>query len=607
MARICAHLDGLPLAIELAAARIKLLSPHAMLDRLGSRLDFLKGGAPDLPARHQTLRQAIEWSYDLLADDEKAFFRRLAVFTGGCTLEAVEQVCGAEGGPRMDALDAVAALVDKSLLRQEVGPGEDPRFVMLETIREYGLECLKRAGGAEPAHHAHALYYLDLAERAEAEHMGPRQNQWLDRLEREHDNLRAALSWAGARGAIEIGLRLGGALWRFWLVRGYKREGRRRLEGLLAMPGAEARTNARGKVLHRVGMIIHELSDYWEAHPFLQESLSIWRELGDKGGTATALNSLGWLAYQWGDFASGWSLSREALELHRERGEKRGVVVALFNLRVVALQRGDYPQALSLFEESLAFRHEIGDRRGCAYVQVHLGWVVHQRGDYDRASMALEEALTAFRELNDRQLIAWALSFRGLVAHELGELDRAQVILEESLSLARDVGNKAITAWALTHLAEVSNSQGKVALATTLSDEGVSLSREIGNAWVLAPALHSRGSLARAQGDLDRALALYRESLKLWSRMGGRRGIANCLEGFAGLAMVRGKPEDAARLYVAAEAIRQTIGAPRPPRSRGEHEHDLATLRCELGEKGFATAWAERQTMMPEQACELAG
>jgi len=607
VARICAHLDGLPLAIELAAARIRLLSPHAMLDRLGKRLDFLKGGPRDLPARHQTLRQAIAWSYDLLTDDERAFFRRLALFTGGCTLEAAERVSAAIPGLGIEALDGVAALVDKSLLRQEEGSGEDPRFVMLETIREYGLECLKAAGEGEQAHHAHALYYLDLAEQAEAELTGPRQNQWLDRLEREHDNLRLALSWAEERGATEIGLRLGGALWRFWLARGHKREGRQRLERLLAMPGAEARTNARAKALHRAGTIIHELSDYGEAHSFLQESLSIWRELGDKGGTATALNSLGWLAYQWGDFASAWSLSGEALELHRERREKRGVAVALLNLGAVALHRGDYPQALSLFEESLAFRREIGDRRGCAYVQVHLGWVAHQQGDYVRASMTLEEALTALRELNDRQLIAWAQSFRGIVAHELGELDRAQVTLEESHSLARDVGNKAITAWALGHLAEVLSTHGNVALVGTLQEEGIFLWRQIGNLWGLAHALCSRGHIAYAAGEFDRAATLFRESLRLWLKMEGRRGIADCLEGFAGLALARGDPTGAARLYAAAESIRQAIGAPRPPRKRPEHERDLARLRRELGEEGFAIACAEGRAMTPEQASELAG
>lgn len=606
VARICAHLDGLPLAIELAAARIKLLSPQALLDRLGSRLDFLKGGARDLPARHQTLRQAIAWSYDLLAEEEKAYFKRIAVFTGGCTLEAVERVCGGDGGLGMDALDAVAALVDKSLLRQEEESGGEPRFVMLETIREYGLECLKAAGDWDAARRAHAVCFLGLAEQAEPELTGPRQPQWLDRLEREHDNLRTALTWAEEQGECEIGLRLGAALWRFWVVRSHMREGHERLERLLGMPGAGARTMARARGLHGVGTIIHEISYYAEARPFLEESLAIWRELGNKEGTATALNSLGWLAFQLGDFERARSLSEEALQLNQELGERRGAAVALFNLGSVALHTSEYPRALALLEQSLALRREVGDRRGCAYVQVTLSWVEQERGNYERATAILEEALAALRELNDRQILAWALSFRGRVAHDLGELDLAQGILEESLSLAREVGNKVIIAWVLSHLADVLHSRGEVASALPLLEEGIALWRAI-NRWGLPPALYCRGYMAYTAGEFDRALALYRESLELWWKLGTRRGVADSLEGLAGLALAQNHAERAVRLYAAAEAVRQAIQAPRVPRRRAAYERDVAAARRALGEEEFATAWAQGQAMTPEQVWELAG
>jgi predicted ATPase len=606
VAQICAHLDGLPLAIELAAARIKILTPQAILDRLGSRLDFLKGGARDLPARHQTLRHAIGWSYDLLTDDEKAFFRRIAVFTGGCSLEAIAQVSGGVGAPGADALDAVTALADKSLLRQEEGPGAEPRFVMLETIREYGLEWLNAAGEWESARRAHMHYFLALAEQAEAELTGPRQSLWLDRLESEHDNLRAALSSAEEYGEVETGLRLGAALWRFWLVRSHMREGRERLEGLLALPGAEARTRARAKALHGVGTIIHEISDHAQARPFLEESLSIWRQLGDRRGTATSLNSLGWLAFEVGDFGVARSLSQEALLLNRGLGEKRGVAVALFHLGQVALQQSDYPAALSLFQESLALRHEIGDRRGCAYVQVSLGWMEQQRGNLGQAAAILGEALAVFRELIDKQLAGWALAHQGVLAYDLGEYDRAQVLLEESLALGREVGNKLIIAFALSSLADVLRSQGEVALALPLLDEGIFLFREIGSGFGLPPALGSRGDMALMQRQFDQASALYRESLTMWSKMGGRRGMAESLEAVAGLAVAQGDLARAARLYAVADAGRQAIGAPRPPRSHEGYERNLATIRAGLGEEAFATAWKEGQAMTLEQACDLA-
>ncbi len=606
VARICAHLDGLPLAIELAAARIKLLSPQAMLDRLRSRLDFLKGGARDLPARHQTLRQAIAWSYELLTEDEKAFFRRIAVFTGGCSLEAAERVCGGAAGRDAEALDAVAALVDKSLLRQDTGPGEEPRFVMLETIREYGLECLRASGDWDAMRRTHATFFLELAEQAQAELTGPRQTLWLDRLEADHNNLRAALSWAEEHGTIEFGLRLGAALWRFWVTRGHMLEGRQRLQRLLALPGGAVRTPGRARVLHGLGTIIYEISDYAQARPLLEESLSIWRELGDRRGMAAALNSLGWLACEVGDFPAAQSLSEEALLLNRELGEKRGVAVALFNLGMVTLQQSDYPAALSLLQESLALRREIGDRRGCAYVQVSLGWMEQHRGHHGRAAAILGEALAVFRELNDKQLVSWALAHQGVVDYDLGEYDRAQVLQEESLALAREVGNKVIIAFALSNLGDVLRSQGKAALALPLQDEGIALFREIGSGYNLPPALRSQGDTALSQREFDRASALYRESLTMWAKMGGRRGIAECLEGTADLALAQGALERSVRLRAAAETIRQAIGAPRPPRCREAYERDLASIRAELGDDAFTMAWQDGQGMTLDQALELA-
>jgi predicted ATPase len=606
VAQICAHLDGLPLAIELAAARIKILTPQAILERLGSRLDFLKGGARDLPARHQTLRHAIDWSYDLLAEEEKAFFRRTAVFTGGGPLEAIEQVCGSVGAAGVDALDAVTALVDKSLLRQEEGPEGEPRFVMLETIREYGLEWLKAAGEWDSARRAHLRYFLGLAEQAEAELTGPRQSLWLDRLEREHDNLRAALWTAEESGDVETGLRLGAALWRFWLVRNQMREGRDRLEGLLAMPGAGALTRARAQALHGLGTIILEISDFSQARPFLEESLSVWRALGDGKGTAAALNNLGWLASQIGDYATARSLSEEALARNRELAEKRGIAVALNNLGAVALHQSDYAAAIARYEESLALRRQIGDRRGFAYVQVWLAWAHGQQGEYARATSILGEALGVFRELNDKQLISWALAHQGLLAYDLGEEERAQVLLEESLALGREVGNKVIIAEVLSHLGGVLRARGQRTLATTLAEEGVAAAREIGNLWVLPYSLRVLGHQAQDTGDSVRAASLYGESLTLYRKTEGRRGIAECLEDVASLLVARGDLERAARLYAAAEAAREAIGAPRPPRSRETYERDLATIRAGLGEDAFAIAWKEGQAMTLDQACDLA-
>jgi predicted ATPase/class 3 adenylate cyclase len=399
VAEICVRLDGLPLAIELAAARIKLLPPQAILARLGRRLELLRGGTRDVPDRHQTLRQAIAWSYDLLEAGEQALFRRLAVFVGGCTLEAAEAVCqavhdlAADPGQSLEVLDGVASLLDKSLLRQAEQASGEPRFRMLETIREYGLECLV-ASGEEPAvRRAHADYYLALVEAAELALSGPEQTTWLQRLEAEHDNLRAALRWAEESGEAELGLRLAGALCQFWLMHGHLREGQERLARLLGLAEAALRTAVRAKVLTGAGHLAHNLGDYATARTRFEESLALWRDLGNQQGIATSLNDLGWVASSQGDFAAAHSLSQESLVLWREIGNQQGIATSLHNLGFVAHGQGEYAAARALHQESLALRQELGDKRGIAFSLTHLGRAMHKQGDLRGATALLEEAL----------------------------------------------------------------------------------------------------------------------------------------------------------------------------------------------------------------------
>src|SRR5262245_1471679 len=348
VAEICVRLDGLPLAIELAAARLKLLPPQAILARLGRRLELLRGGARDVPDRHQTLRQAIAWSYDLLEAGEQALFRRLAVFARGCTLEAAGAVChaghdhAAGPGPSLEMLDGVASLVDKSLLRQQEQASGEPRFRMLETIREYGLECLTASGEEPGVRRAHADYYLALVEAAEPALTGPEQATWLERLGAEHDNLRTALQWAEESGEAEIGLRLAGALCQFWLMHSHLREGQERLARLLGLAEAAPRTAARAKARTRAGHLADNLSDYEAAHTFFEESLAIRRVLGEKGGIAAALNDLGWVAWHRNDYPASRALSEESLAIWRELGDKAGIATSLHNLGWVAYYQGNY-------------------------------------------------------------------------------------------------------------------------------------------------------------------------------------------------------------------------------------------------------------------------
>src|SRR5947209_8264900 len=288
IAEICARLDGLPLAIELAATRIKLLPPQALLARLGSRLQMLTEGARDVPERQQTLRNAIKWSYDLLSTNEQRLFRRLSVFVGGCTLAALEEVCEALGDVATNVLEGVASLIDKNLLQQVEDVNGEPRLVMLETIREYGLECLaasEEAGEAEATRLAHANYYLQLAEETEQKLRSAQQVIWLEQLEREHDNLRTALRWLVEREEVEMALRLGGAMCQFWAMRGHLSEGRQPWDGIVSGSNLETVSmRVRAKALNGAGVMAYTQGDFVHAKVLCQESLELFRKLGNRRG-----------------------------------------------------------------------------------------------------------------------------------------------------------------------------------------------------------------------------------------------------------------------------------------------------------------------------------
>ena len=416
VAEICTRLDGLPLAIELAAARIRLLPPQKMLERLQSRLKLLTGGARDLPVRQQTLKGAIEWSYDLLDEGEKQLFRRLAVFVGGRSLEAIEAVCNAEGELQVDVLDGLESLIRKSLLRQEEGVGGEPRFMMLETIHEYAREKLEESGEVKPLQREHALYFLMLTEEAEPHLTSKMQQEWLNTLEDEYDNIRSALAWAGEHAeaevgvgedisdneAVEVGLRTAGAMWRFWSVKGLLTEGREHLERTLCISSiaetgqqeqslstSSTLSRSRAKALNGAGYLATRQGDYSSAHSFTEAALVLGRDARDKASMAMSLNNLGIVALQQGDYTAARTLFKETLALFRQLGNKWGIAMSLNSLGIVALQQGDYIPARTLFKETLALRRELGDKRGTALSLAGLGGAAVGMGQVERGAKLL--------------------------------------------------------------------------------------------------------------------------------------------------------------------------------------------------------------------------
>ncbi len=570
IAEICTRLDGLPLAIELAAARIKFLPPQALLARLDQRLQVLTSGARDMPARHQTLRHTIAWSYDLLDAQEQRLFRRLAVFVGGCTPEAVEAVSTTDGDTDANVLEGMASFLDKSLLQQIERDGGEPRFAMLETIREYGLEVLASDGEAQATRQAHAAYYLALAEQAEPELSGPQQITWFERLEREHDNLRTALSWFLVQGADgqnrELALRLSGALSRFWEIRGYVSEGRHWLER--ALDGSRGvRSAVRAKALIGAGALAPLQDDFGQAEALCGEGLALYRELGDRRGSATALSSLGYATMMRSNYAAAHALFEEALALFREVGDTGGSVSPLYLLASVLFYQGEYARAQALLEESLVLSREGGDVRGHALSLVLLGLVLPFQGDLARAHARLEESLAVSRQVGYKRNIGLSILFLGMVAFLQGDVTAARSLLEESLVLFKEVGERG-------RIAEVFASQGLISFG---------------------------------QGDYTAARALLEESLKIALELDYKWDIAGCLEGLAAVVAAQGEPVRAVWCMSAAQTLRETIGTPLPSLSQALHEFTIVSARTQLGEQAFAAARAKGCTMTLEQPLAAEG
>jgi predicted ATPase/class 3 adenylate cyclase len=501
---VCHRLDGLPLAIELAAARVNVFSPQALLARLEHRLATLTSGPRDLPVRQQTLRQAIAWSYDLLTPDEQMLYRRLAVFVGGCTLTAAEAVV-AGGGPdlNLDVVNGMASLVDKNLLRQEETAG-DLRFRMLETIREHALERLITAGEVDRFQRAHGEYYLVLAEQAEPGLLaGWRQAEWLDRLQEDHDNLRAALSWFTRRGPADHGLRLATALSRFWRIRGYFSEGRERMAELLALPAARTRSPARAKTLHSAGLFASHQGQYVEARALFEESLDIYRELGDTGGIGWALIDLGIVTRYEGNHLAARSLLDESLVLVKQAGDTKGMAAALGNLGLIARDQGDAAAAETHLDQSLALWRQLGDRVGIGWTLTGLAMVARTLGKFDIAQARIAESLAVWRELGDRQNAANVLNTAAHLALDQGEYAVAHARLAESLEIFKDLGDRRGIAFALEGFASLAAAEAQPLRAHCLAATATTLRRIIG----AGPPPAWRADLERRLGAASRGLS----------------------------------------------------------------------------------------------------
>ncbi|MDQ3927573.1 MAG: tetratricopeptide repeat protein, partial [Chloroflexota bacterium] len=568
VAEICVRLEGLPLAIELVASRSNLLPPQALLEGLNSRLAGQMGDLRDLPARHRTMRDAIGWSYDLLKPGEQTLLRRLGVFVGGCTRSAVEAVCNSWGDLPMDVGAGLGSLIDKSLLRSETVRGE-PRFTMLEMLREYALEQLQESGELDALRRLHAEYNLALAEAAEPELAGPQQAELLDWLEREHDNLRSALNWSLDCNEGEIALRLSGALGQFWYVHGHLSEGRRWLQETLARASKQPPL-IRARALTSAALLAYKQGDHAHAIPLYEKSLAIYTELGERKNVAFVLNRLGVIANEQGDYARADRLYQESLSLFREVGDKWGIAVTLNNLGNQELARGNVDRGSELFRESLRLSQELGDKRSVNLALLNLGRVaLYHQGNFPRAMDYLQQSLDLCRELGNKSGTAATLYQLGWALLYQGDHQRAEDCFEESLSLCREVGEKP----------------------------------------GIAVTLHGLGLALLLQGGYEQAQDLLQESLAMLQALGNNQAIIGCVEALAGLmglrAQVTGAGElealRAAKLFGAADALRDAANLPVGPAHKLLYDALLAPVRAQLDEQAFEEAWTAGRGMSLEQ------
>ncbi|HNP70695.1 MAG TPA: tetratricopeptide repeat protein [Kouleothrix sp.] len=597
LAEICVRLDGLPLAIELAAARVRLFTPQALLARLGYRLATLTGGARDLPARQQTLRAAIAWSYDLLATDEQALFARLAVFVGGLGSEAAEAVCGA-------TLDQIEALVSQSLLLARAGADGEPRFVMLETVREYAHERLAASGEENNQRERHAAYFLAFADQAEPQLYGPAQKHWFDRLEEEHDNLRAAFDHLIAHADPESSLRLGAALGYFWRVHGHYAEGRRRLSAALSQ--STNSSLARAQAQRSAGDLALDTDDYTDARQLYESSVAIAAELGDPGTEAAAWVGLGNVARHQGEIAKMLVYYERAAALYHTAGDQRGIAEVLLVRGAAQMEQGNLPGVRPLLDRALALYRACGDRRNAARVIDGVGRLECMSGKYAQALELHKESMAISVALGDRYSQAMQLLLLGNALAELGNLAESNEFYQQSLDACRYLGDREGIGVALNNLACNAQESGDLVRAQQLAEQCLAVAQVIGNRKLTCTVLVTLGELAAQTKNWASVRVYMHESLAYIRQSNFLTYLTGALNVSALCATATGAPHRAARLWGALDMYLAASGLELQSYERAQRSEGYAGARALLGDAAFDTAYAQGRALPLEQALAYA-
>jgi predicted ATPase/DNA-binding CsgD family transcriptional regulator len=556
--KLCVHLDGLPLAIELAARHLKLFSPQKLLTRMGRRLPVLTGGTRDISERQSSLRNTIKWSYDLLNLQEQRVFRRLSVFASGCLPEAIEALCATIDDAPITIVDSTTSLLDKHLIQSLAGGDGEPRLLTLETIREYAQECLEASGEEDIARSAHAEFYLTLAEEAEPELRKAQQVLWLERLEQEHDNLRAALHWLTAQEDDEKALRLCAALWRFWVMRGHLSEGSQWLERTLA--GSQDKiTQIRAKALEGAGRIAIYQSNLDRAACLFAELAALFPTLGDKRIAALSFNAMGYVQRHKGNYAAAQARFEQSLALYQDIQDRWGIAETLWLMSDRAYFQGDCRTALALGRESLSIYQELGDKTNMPVVLLSLATILTFQGEYEQARILLEESIAISCELGDKHGFnyAYGLSIIGRITFYNGDCIKGLALLQQSLQIFRELDIQRGIAHALGFLGHLTLHHRDPAAARTFLEEGLSRSMKLDDKWIMTISLDGLGKVLAVQKQMKWAALL-------WGR---------------------------------SDALRETITTYSRPVECIDYKPLISYVRTALGEKAFAAAWEEGRKM----------
>ena len=602
IAEICMRLDGLPLAIELAAPRVKALSPQGLLERLPRRFEILKSMLQTLPERQKTLYKSMTWSYDLLDADEKWLFRRLAIFWDGGTLETIEELFSERTEQSLDALSILLSLLDQSMLqRKEISGGGNIRFTMLETVRDYGLEGLHQEGELEEVQRAHALHYLALAEKAAPYLKEAQQAEWLLILDVERNNLRNALQWFITHKEGELALRFCEAFGKFCGLRGHWSEERHWLQVVLSLPEASAPTAIRARVLRRAAHLAYRFRDLPTAHTWFAESVRLSRQCGDQHNLVGALSGLGRLQRHQNDIPSARASFEECVAVARAYGDTWVLANALESFGSFTYKQGDVPKARSVLQESITLSRGLYDKESLARGLTTLVLIELASDHLPQADTLAKESSRLAKELGTKPLIALALDSLVEVALFRGQYERAQDLVNERIALAQTLGDTPTILKKRLILGEIAVEQGNPSWVMPLMQESLAFFRQQVDHANISVALGILGDIELAREDFEQAKTFYQEALSFYMKMEDKRPVTKHLIRMAKLSKKGGHTQCVAHIL----SVTAIWHSPLSPVLRNEHDRLAGWLRTQIGETAFRDMQSQEHAMTLEQLLSL--